>query len=141
MILTYHGGACIRASAGDTTLVFGPISKQSKHFKPTNFGADVAFISVNHPDMNGKEEAARADKIPFVIRGPGEYEIKDITAAEAQKLSVKLEAKIVIPILFNDKTLKQFLKEAGTEAKPIEKLTLKPRDVVGKENEVVVLSA
>ena len=62
-------------------------------------------------------------------------------SAEAQKLSVKLEAKIVIPILFNDKTLKQFLKEAGTEAKPIEKLTLKPRDVVGKENEVVVLSA
>ena len=53
MILTFHEGACIRAQAGDTTLVFGPVSKGSKNFKPTNFGADVAFISLNHPDMNG----------------------------------------------------------------------------------------
>lgn len=206
MILTYHGGACIRASAGNTTLVFGPVSKQSKNFKPTNFGADVAFVSLNHPDMNGIDEAGRGDKQPMAIFGPGEYEVKEITAtgfssktsyggaekintvyslhfdglsvlylgalgdtnlpaavlemdapdiliipagadgaltpAEAQKLSVKLEAKIVIPILYNEKTLKQFLKEAGEEGtKPLEKLTLKPRDVVGKENEVVVLSS
>ena len=63
-----------------------------------------------------------------------------LTPAEAQKLSVKLEAKIIIPILYDDKTLKQFLKESGDEKlKPVEKLTVKPRDVVGKENEVVVL--
>ena len=72
MILTFHEGACIRASAGDTTLVFGPVSKSSKNFKPTNFGADVAFLSLNHPDMNGSEEAGRGEKQPFVISGPGE---------------------------------------------------------------------
>lgn len=205
MILTYHEGACIRAQAGDTTIVFGPVSKGSKNFKPTNFGADVAFISVNHVDMNGRDEAARGEKQPFVISGPGEYEMKDITAtgfssgskygsaartntvysvhfdglsimylgalgdldlpseimemdapdililpiggdgvlsaAEAQKLAVKLEAKIVIPILYDDKALKQFLKEAGASATPLDKLTLKARDVVGKENEVVALSS
>lgn len=205
MILTYHEGACIRAQAGDTTLVFGPVSKQSKNFKPTNFGADVAFISLEHPDMNGAEEAGRGDKEPFVISGPGEYEVKDITAAgfaagskygkeprtntvytvhfdglsllylgalgdtnlppevlemdapdiliipvggdgtltpaEAQKLAVKLEVKIVIPIIYDEKTLKQFLKEAGESVTPVEKLTVKPRDVVGKESEVVVLSS
>lgn len=205
MILTFHEGTCIRASAGDTTLVFGPVSKQSKNFKPTNFGADVAFISLNHPDMNGADEAGRGDKKPFVIFGPGEYEVKDMTAAgfpagsrwggepksntiysvhfddmsilylgalgdldlpkdvlemdspdvlitpvggegalspsEAQKLAVKLEARIVIPILYNDKSLKQFLKEAGEDVRPVEKLTIKPRDLVGKENDVVVLSA
>src|SRR4051794_1999096 len=81
MILTYHGGACVRASAGDTTIVFAPVSKQSKNFKPTNFGADVAFIPLNHPDMNGAEEAARGDKVPFVVFGPGEYEVKEITAS------------------------------------------------------------
>src|SRR3972149_2295437 len=75
LILTYHDGACVRASAGDTTLVFGPVSKDSKHFKPTNFGADVAFVSFNHPDMNGVEEAGRGDKQPFVVLGPGEYEV------------------------------------------------------------------
>lgn len=205
MILTFHGGACVRASAGDTTLVFGPVSKASERFKPTNFGADVAFVPLNHADMNGVEEAGRGDKRPMAILGPGEYEVKSITAtgfpsksswgaaerintiysvhfdglsvlylgalrdaalpaevmemdspdilitpvgdegalspADAQKLAVKLEAKIVIPILWNEKTLKQFLKEAGAEgAKPVEKLTLKPRDVDGKENEVVVLA-
>lgn len=204
MILTYHDGFCVRASAGDTTVVFGPVSKESKNFKPTNFGADVAFISFYHPDMNGAEEAARGDKKPFVISGPGEYEIKDIAAfgfpstsayggderintlysvmfdglsvfyagavgttelpkdieemdapdilivpigdegaltpAEAQKLAVKLEAKIVIPVGYDDKALKLFLKEAGAEGvKPEEKLTLKKKDVAGKENEVVVL--
>jgi L-ascorbate metabolism protein UlaG (beta-lactamase superfamily) len=205
MIITYHGGACVRVSAGDTTLVLGPVSKQSKNFKPTNFGADVAFVSLNHPDMNGVEEAGRGEKIPFAITGPGEYEVKEVTAAgfptksiyggsekintvyslhfdglsvlylgalgdmnlhadvlemdspdilivpiggngvltpaEAQKLSVKLEAKMIVPILYDDKTLKQFLKESGEEkVTPVDKLTLKPRDVIGKENEVVVLS-
>ena len=81
MILTYHEGACIRASAGDTTIVLGPVSKKSKNFKPTNFGADVVFISYNHPDMNGSDEAARGDKQPVVLSGPGEYEIKEISAA------------------------------------------------------------
>lgn len=206
MILTYHGGACIRASAGDTTVVFGPVSKQSKNFKPVNFGADVAFVSFSHADMNGASEAGRGDKQPFIIFGPGEYEIKDVTAsgfpagsmyggdgkintvysvhfdglsvlylgalgdmdlpsevlemdapdvliipvggngalnpADAEKLAVKLEAKIIIPVLYDEKTLKQFQKESGAEdTKPVEKLTIKPRDVVGKESEVVVLSS
>ncbi|OGG44888.1 hypothetical protein A2673_03325 [Candidatus Kaiserbacteria bacterium RIFCSPHIGHO2_01_FULL_50_13] len=204
MILTYHGGACIRAQAGDTTLVLGPVSKKSSDYKPTNFGADVACVPLNHPDMNGVEEAARGEKIPFLIFGPGEYEVrgmtiagfgsvskwdgdgrintiytvsfdglsilylgaqgtaelpKDVlemdepdvliipvggkgtlTPAEAHKVSVNLEAKIVIPILYDEKTLKQFLKEAGSETiKPVERLTIKLKDVAGKENEVVVL--
>ena len=206
MILTYHDGACIRAQAGDTTLVFGPVSKSSKNFKPVNFGADVALVSFNHSDMNGADEAGRGDKQPFEITGPGEYEVKDVTVAgfasgsryggepkintiysvhfdgmsvlylgalgdldlpsdvlemdapdvlivpiggqgtlspaEAAKLAVKLEAKLVIPILFDDKTLKQFLKEAGEESvKPEEKLTIKPRDLAGKEVDVVVLQS
>jgi L-ascorbate metabolism protein UlaG (beta-lactamase superfamily) len=206
MILTFHEGACVRASAGETTIVFSPVSKQSKNFKPTNFGADVAFISLNNPDMNGQDEAARGDKKPFVVFGPGEYEVKEIAAAgfqtsstyggsekintiyslifddmsllylgalgdsnmpsdvfemdapdilivpvggngvlnpaEAAKLAVKLEAKIVIPILYDDKALKQFLKEAGDEGvKGVDKLTIKPRDLTGKEGDVVVLTS
>ncbi|MBM3261222.1 hypothetical protein FJY93_02280 [Candidatus Kaiserbacteria bacterium] len=205
MILTYHGGACIKATAGDTTIVLGPVSKQSKAFKPVNFGADIAFVSLNHADMNGAHDAVRGEKEPFIISGPGEYEVKDITAAgfaskssyaghelintiysihfdglsvlylgacgdaqlpkdvlemdspdilivpvggegalspaQAQKAAVQLEAKIVIPVLFDEKSLKTFLKEAGSEdVKPVEKLTLKPRDLAGKESETVVLA-
>jgi L-ascorbate metabolism protein UlaG (beta-lactamase superfamily) len=205
MIITYHEGACVRVQSGETTIVFGPISKASKNFKPTNFGTDIAFVSFNHPDMNGVAEASRGDREAFAITGPGEYEVHDITAAgfasggawngkpltntvysvhfddlsilylgaqaenelpsevlemdapdilitsiggegvlspsDAQKLSVSLEASIVIPILYDEKTLKQFLKEAGQSVSPVEKLTIKRKDIVGKENEVVVLSA
>ena len=207
MILTYHTGGCVRASAGDTTLVFGPVSKSSKNFKPTNFGADVAFVPImSNPDMNGVEEAGRGEKQPFVIFGPGEYEVSGVAAhgfsttstyggkehlntvfhvdfdglsvlymgalgsmdlpadlleldspdvliipvggngalspADAQKLAVKLEAKIVIPILCDDKILHQFLKEAGAEkTAPVEKLTIKFKDIADKQNEVVVLES
>jgi L-ascorbate metabolism protein UlaG (beta-lactamase superfamily) len=65
-----------------------------------------------------------------------------LSAAEAEKLAVKLEAKIVIPILYDDKSLKTFLKEAGAEGtKAVDKLTIKPRDLAGKQGEVVVLSS
>lgn len=212
MIITYHGGECFKVTAGDTTAVFGPISKQSKTLKPTNFGADVAFISREHPDMNGVEQVARAGNEPFVISGPGEYEIGAISAhgfqtvshygvkephintmyaihfdglsllyvgalgsldmkggeledidevdvlivpiggdgvlspAEAHKFAVKMEAKVVIPMHYGDlgekDALKQLLKEAGAESvKPIDKISLKQKDVGGKSGEVIVLSA
>lgn len=68
-------------SAGDTTLVFSPTAKDSKNLKPTNFGADIVFVSTNHPDMNGVEQVARGDKEPFVVGGPGEYEVGSVFAA------------------------------------------------------------
>lgn len=205
MIITYHTGGCVRASAGDTAIAFSPVSKQSKNFKPTNFGTDLVFISLNHPDLNGADGCVRGDRDPFVISGPGEYEVKDLSIAgfatksiydgverintvysvhfdgismlylgaigdthlptellemeapdvlivpvgegtlspaDAEKMAVKLEAKIVIPIMHDQKSLTQFLKEASSEGViAVDKLTIKPKDVLGKENEVVVLSA
>ena len=40
------------------------------------FGADIALVSRDHPDMNGIEEVAQRDgnKMPFAVTGPGEYE-------------------------------------------------------------------
>jgi L-ascorbate metabolism protein UlaG (beta-lactamase superfamily) len=80
MIITYHAGEAVKVSAGDTTLAFGPVSKESK-LKSMSFGSDVVFVSANHPDMNGVAEASRGDKAPFAINGPGEYEVGSITAA------------------------------------------------------------
>jgi len=195
---------------GDTTLAFNPISKESK-FKSSRFFADIALVSINHPDMNGSENLSYNGKEPFVITGPGEYEVKDIfikgfgskstyggkerintiysvtlenmnlcflgalsdinlssevkealgdvdilflpigddgviDAVKAEKLSVEIEPKIIIPMHFGDvgnkDALKKYLKEAGEEnVKPIDKLTIKKKDLDGKEGEVVVLSA
>ena len=66
-----------------------------------------------------------------------------LTPAAAYELSVKLEPKLIIPMHYDDatdKNLKTFLKEAGEEGtKPVDKLTLKKKDLDGKEGEVVVL--
>ena len=78
MVITHHGGQCFKVSFGDTTLAFDPISKKSK-LSPVKFGSDVAFISMHHPDFDGAEQVAHGNKQPFVVNGPGEYEIGDVT--------------------------------------------------------------
>lgn len=68
-----------KVSFGNTTLAFDPIAKNSK-LPSVKFGSDVAFISLNHPNFNGSDQVAHGSKEPFVVYGPGEYEIGDVTA-------------------------------------------------------------
>jgi len=77
MIITYHGAGFHRVTFGDTSIAFNPISKDSS-LKQTRFGVDIALISLEHPDYNGVENVTHGEKIPFVARGPGEYEVKDV---------------------------------------------------------------
>lgn len=210
MIITYDGVESVKVSHGDFTIALNPISKESK-FKLANFGSDLVLITANHPDLNGAETATRQGKEPFVIKGPGEYEVRGVfvrgfpsktvyggqervntvysfeldgirvayfgaisdkdldskakedlgdidilfvpiggdevlSAEEAYKLAVKREPKIIIPIHFGavgDKgALDTFLKEAdASSVQPIDKLTIKRKDLVDKQGEVVVLSS
>ncbi len=73
MVITHQGGQCFKVTFGDLTLVFDPISKNAT-LPAVRFGADLAFVSRNHPDMNGVAEVTNNGKKPFVINGPGEYE-------------------------------------------------------------------
>jgi L-ascorbate metabolism protein UlaG (beta-lactamase superfamily) len=59
-------------------LAFNPVSKSSKTGITAKFGADIAFVTTNHPDYNGIEQLSHGEREPFVIKGPGDYEIKDI---------------------------------------------------------------
>lgn len=205
MIITYLGGAFVKVQFGDTIIAFNPISKDSK-LKTSKFGADIVLSSINHQDTNGVDQVVFGDKKPFIVSGPGEYEIKGVfikglsseskydgekrintiytvslesmnicflgavstpelpkatdeaieevdilfvpiggngvlEPAEAYKLAVSIEPKIIIPILFEDSkdALKVFLKEAGENPKPETKLTIKKKDLDGKEAEVVIL--
>lgn len=209
MVISYHGGECFKISFGDTTIALNPISKDSK-LKPARFGSDIALVSLNHPDMNGVEHVAHGERQPFVISGPGEYEIKGIaikgfpstsahggeekintiytirlegmnvcflgalnirklegsvveslgeidvlfvpiggegvlSASDAHALAVELGPSIEIPMHYGElgskDALKKFLKEEGAEGtKAVEKLTIKKKDLDGKEHEVVVLA-
>jgi L-ascorbate metabolism protein UlaG (beta-lactamase superfamily) len=212
MIITYLGAEFVKVQFGETILAFNPISKDSS-LKTSKFGANIVLSSLNHEDMNGVDQLSFGEKKPFVISGPGEYEVQGVfikgfasvsnydgakastenrintlysvslegmnicflgaintetlpkeadesiesidvlfvpiggdgvlEPTKAYKLAVALEPKIIIPMHYGDMggkdALKTFLKEAGESLKPETKLTLKKKDLEGKEAEVVVL--
>jgi L-ascorbate metabolism protein UlaG (beta-lactamase superfamily) len=205
MVISYAGGECFKVSQGDLTLAFNPPDKSSK-IASSKFGADVALVSLNHEDFNGVQNASFGEREPFVIDGPGEYEVKGVAVrgfgtqttyekrpaintvytvalegitlcflgalgdatlppsakqelddidvlflpvgggevlehAPAYKLAVQLGPKVIIPMHYEEKSLKAFLKEAGAEGtKAEERLTIKKKDLESKDAEVVVLS-
>jgi len=64
-----------------------------------------------------------------------------LSPAEAYKFAVTLEPKIIIPMDYDSTTLKAFLKEVGQEKlAPVEKLTIKAKELAGREGEIIVLS-
>jgi L-ascorbate metabolism protein UlaG (beta-lactamase superfamily) len=83
-------------------------------------------------------EAIGAPDILFVPIGGEEV----LAAAPAYKLAVSLEPKLIIPMDYDAASLKTFLKEAGEDkVEPIEKLTIKKKDLEGKDAEVVILQS
>ena len=207
MIITYFGKQFFKIQQGETVLSFNPVNKSSKTGINAHFGADIALITANHPDYNGIDQLTHGERVPFVITGPGDYEIKEIfikgvmsevvisekkyintiyifsldninvvllgalsnadiskealeaintpdilfipvggkgllDAKVAAKLASSLEPKMIIPMDYDEASLKAFLKETAEEkAEVVDKLTIKLKDLEGKEGEVVVLSA
>jgi len=221
MVITYFGLEFFKIQFGDIVIALNPASKDSV-LKAARFGADIALSTLSHPDMNGLDMVSHGGKKPFEIRGPGEYEIKEVairgfatesnyggeperlskdatrtgkqrintvylitlegmklcflgalsgkelpealkevldevdvlfvpiggegvlSAADACKLAVSLEPKLIIPMHYGavgDKgALKAFLKEGGEDGlTPVEKLTIKKKDLEGKEADIAVL--
>jgi L-ascorbate metabolism protein UlaG (beta-lactamase superfamily) len=82
-------------------------------------------------------EQIETPDILFVPIGNNEL----LNPEDAYKLAVTLEPGIIIPMDYDEKTLKAFLKEGGQDKiAPIEKLTIKAKELIGKEGEIVVLS-
>lgn len=207
MIITYLGKQFFKIQQGDLVIALNPISKDSKlEIKGGRFGSNIALSTTNHPDYNGFDMVAHGDTVPFEVKGPGDYEIRDnfikgimtetilndkkyintvyflnienisicflgcmsntkisaetrgdigspdilfvpignhdlLDPTEAYKLAVSLEPKIIIPMDYDEKTLKAFIKE-GSQDKvlPIDKLTIKSKELTGREGEIIVLS-
>lgn len=207
MIITYHREGFVKVQQGDLVVAFNPISREIDS-KATRFGADLCLVSLNNPSFNGCETVTFGNKEPFVVSGPGEYEIDGIfvygqpsegadgqintiytteiegirlchlgalantaidpktledigvvdilfvpiaggpvlSPKDAAKLATSLEPKIIIPIMFEngkgDEALKAFAKEIGGSAdNKVDKLTIKRKDVEGKEDEVIIIQA
>ncbi|OGI73706.1 hypothetical protein A3D42_00485 [Candidatus Nomurabacteria bacterium RIFCSPHIGHO2_02_FULL_41_18] len=78
MIITYFGKQFFKIQQGEMVLAFNPVNKNSKTGINTRFGADIAFICANHSDYNGMEQVFHGERKPFLINGPGDYEVKEI---------------------------------------------------------------
>lgn len=207
MIITYHREGFIKVQQGELVVAFNPINREIDP-KATRFGADLCLISLHSPSFDGCETVTFGNKEPFIIDGPGEYEINGIfiyglaslgadgqvntiftteiegirlchlgalsdinldpktiediggvdvlfvpiagqpvlSPKEAAKLAAALEPKIIVPVMFEngegESALKIFAKEiGGNTEKRIDKLTIKKKDLEGKEDEVFIIQA
>ncbi|MFZ2205300.1 MAG: MBL fold metallo-hydrolase [Minisyncoccia bacterium] len=99
---------------------------------------NIAFLgALSNPEISKEaREAVGEPDILFVpVGGHGLLDAKD-----SAKLALSFEPKMIIPMDYDDASLKAFLKEIGDEkAEAIDKLTIKRKDLEGKEGEVVVL--
>ncbi len=103
-------------------------------------GISVCFLG---PLSNGtlSAEAKGAIETPdivFIPIGGGDT----IGAADAYKLAVALDAGLIIPMDYDEKLLKAFLKEGGQDkVAPLDKLTIKAKELIGRTGEIIVLQA
>jgi hypothetical protein len=104
-------------------------------------GMHICFLGALSSTVLSSEVLEAVDDIDILFVPVGGKGV--LAPAEAYKLAVKLEPKLIIPMHWSEDkaVLKTFLKEAGEEnIKQEEKLTLKKKDLEGKEAEVVVLA-
>ncbi|HVV39332.1 MAG TPA: MBL fold metallo-hydrolase [Candidatus Paceibacterota bacterium] len=106
-------------------------------------GMNLCFLgALSKPELPqaAKQELDNIDILFLPVGGDG---VLDHGAA--YKLAVQLEPKAIVPMHYGDMggkdALKAFLKEAGAEdVQPVDKLTVKKKDLDGKEGEIIVLS-
>ncbi len=97
-------------------------------------GITVATLGAISPETKVSDLSIDSPDILLLPIGAG------MDPAKAYKMAVSLEPHIIIPMDYDEKELKAFLKEAGQNPEPLEKLTIKRKEVEAKESEIVVLS-
>jgi L-ascorbate metabolism protein UlaG (beta-lactamase superfamily) len=75
MVITWYGQSCFKIQSGETVLFTDPFDK-SIGLTPPRGQVNIVTISHHHYDHDNLEALAAAN--PFVIDGPGEYEVKGV---------------------------------------------------------------
>lgn len=135
------GGIFIKGFATKTN--YGGSEKSNTVYMVSMEDMNLVFLgalSESELPSGIKEELDDIDILFTPIGGDGV-----LSPAEAYKLAVKLEPKIIIPMHMENGSadaLKKFLKEEGTDnGKPIEKLVIKKKDLTDKDGEIIVLAS
>lgn len=74
MIITWYGHSCFKIQSGDLVIVTDPFAKEIG-LTPPRVRTDMVTVSHGHFDHNNAEALTGE---PFVITGPGEYEVKGV---------------------------------------------------------------
>lgn len=81
MTLTWYGQSCFRivfekVKGEEQALVIDPFSASTVGFELPKIKADVVLVTHDHPDSN---DISAVEGNPFLINGPGEYDVKGIS--------------------------------------------------------------
>lgn len=126
------------------------VEKKTEGAKKINTVYSVLFDDINLCHLGGIDTS---DIKPEMLEGMGGVDIIFVpvtggdvaTPSMASKIATSFEPHIIVPMYSNDKgeikdALKNFLKEEGSEdAKPQDKLTIKKKDIEGREGEIEIL--
>ena len=75
----FHGQACVRVKGKAATVVFDPYDHNFIGLKQLKLEADIVCVTHGHGDHNDVASViGTGEKSPFVINGPGEYEISGV---------------------------------------------------------------
>ena len=128
-----HSGVSVLGT-GTTTHIDGK-EYQSAVYALIMEDTKIGFLGpIEKPLLASESEILNNCDILFVP-------ISTLGAAAANKVSVAIEPKIIIPMDYTKENLKTFLKEAGEEkVEPLDKLTIRRKEIEAKEGEVIVLA-
>ena len=105
-------------------------------------GMNMCFLGALGTNELSQEIKEDMDDIDILFVPIGDKGV--LNPNEAYKLAVKLQPKIIIPMHYfdeKDPMLKMFLSEEGIKnIQPLEKLTIKPKDLADKDGEIIVLA-
>lgn len=76
----FHGQACVRVKGRTATVVFDPYEPAFTGLTSLKIAGDIVCVSHQHQDHNNTSAVVPTEegKTPFVISGPGEYEISGV---------------------------------------------------------------
>ncbi len=132
------GGIFIRGVAGESQ--YDGEKRINTIYSLTVDGINILFLGAQKAALPAtvSEIIDTVDLLFIPVGGDGVFDAK-----EAEKVAMNLEPKMIVPMHFKDDkdpALKAFLKEMGATSSPVDKLTIKRKDLEGKEGEVAVLS-
>lgn len=127
-----------------TSSEYGGQKRINTIYKVNLEGMNLCFLGAMSDEKIPKEVTEEIDGIDVLFVPIGGDGV--LPASLAHKIAVQFEPKIIIPSHFDgigdEKALKTFLKEAGAEkAEEMDKLTLKKKDLDGKEGDVLVITS